>query len=130
MREKQARSLYFRELFAALGIYYLLIFASSAYADSVPAGPLRSLLIASPILPALLMVWAIVRQFQRMDEYVRIWSLENLGMAAAFTAAFSLSYGFMEITGFPKLSMFATWSLIMGSWGAITCLRSWKEKSS
>jgi len=130
MREKQARSLYFRELFTALGIYCVLVVASSLYADSVPVGTLRSLLVASPILPALLMVWAIVRQFQRMDEYVRIWSLENLGMAAAFTAAFALSYGFMEVAGFPKLSMFTTWSLIMGSWGLITCLRSWKEKSS
>lgn len=129
MREEQAKALYFRELFATLGVYCLFVLASSIYADSVPAGPLRSLLIASPILPALLMVWTIIRQFQRMDEYVRIWSLENLGMAAAFTAAFSLSYGFMEITGFPRLSMFATWSLIMGSWGVITCLRSWKEKS-
>ncbi|MBC3909793.1 hypothetical protein [Undibacterium umbellatum] len=129
MREKQAKALYFRELFATLGLYCLFVSVSSIYADSVQAGPLRSLLIASPILPALLMVWTIIRQFQRMDEYVRIWSLENLGMGAAFTAAFSLSYGFMEITGFPRLSMFATWSLIMGSWGVITCLRSWKEKS-
>lgn len=129
MREKQAKALYFRELFATLAMYFLFVLGSSFMADSVSAGPLRSFLIASPILPALLMVWTIIRQFQRMDEYVRIWSLENLGMAAAFTAAFSLSYGFMEITGFPRLSMFATWSSIMGSWAVITCLRSWKEKS-
>ncbi|MFZ6870513.1 hypothetical protein ACO0LF_00410 [Undibacterium sp. Di27W] len=129
MREKQAQAIYLRELFAALAMYCLFVFGSNYIADPMVASPARSAIIASPILPALLMVWSIVRQFQRMDEYVRLWSLENLGMAAAVTAAFSLSYGFMETTGFPKLSMFVTWSLVMGSWGVITCLRSWKEKS-
>ncbi|MFZ6759085.1 hypothetical protein ACO0K9_17900 [Undibacterium sp. Ji50W] len=129
MREKQARALYFRELFAALAMYCLFVFGSNLFAGPMPAGSLRSLLIASPILPALLTVWTIVRQFQRMDEYLRIWSLENLGMAAAVTAASGLSYGFMESAGFPKLSMFVTWSLVMGSWGLITCLRRWKERS-
>ena len=49
-------------------------------------------------------VWAIVRQFGRMDEFVRLRSLENFAIAAAVTACVSFTYGFLEGAGFPKLA--------------------------
>ena len=128
MREKQANKLYYRELFTAIGVYIFILFGSNYIADTMPDNLWRNLLIASPVLPALLAIWAIIRHFQRIDEYLRIWTLENMGMASAVTAAFALTYGFMESMGFPRLSMFMTWSLLMGSWAAIACLRSWLER--
>lgn len=129
MREKQAISLYYRELFGALLIYILALYASNFIAEPMPVSTLRNLIIASPSIPALLMIWAIIRHFQRIDEYVRKWALENMGMAAAVTAGFSLTYGFMESAGYPRLSMFVTWSVLLGSWFVATCLRRWIERS-
>jgi hypothetical protein len=68
-------------------------------------------------------VWAIARHFRRMDEFVRMRSLESLAVAAAITAGLSLTYGFLESAGFPKLSMFWVWGVMGLVWGAHACLR-------
>jgi len=86
-------------------------------------GPARTLLLMSPAIPLLFAVWAIVRQFGRMDEFVRLRSLENFAIAAAVTACVSFTYGFLEGAGFPKLSMFWVWGLMGLTWGAVAGLR-------
>ena len=78
----------------------------------------RTLLLISPAIPVMLAVWAIARHFRRMDEFVRLRSLEGLAIAAAVTAGLSLTYGFLESAGFPKLSMFWVWGVMGLVWGA------------
>ena len=77
----------------------------------------------SPAIPLLFAVWAIVRQFGRMDEFVRLRSLENFAIAAAVTACVSFTYGFLEGAGYPKLSMFWVWGVTGLTWGAVAGLR-------
>ena len=74
------------------------------------------------------MLWAIIRHFGRMDEYLRIRSLEDVAIAGAVTASFSLTYGFMEGVGFPRLSMFVIWGVFMGGWGIVACVRKAMDK--
>ncbi|MDO8177103.1 MAG: hypothetical protein Q7T62_02555 [Undibacterium sp.] len=127
MREKQMTQTYLRELFGSLFLYMMVLFVSIWAAKDMPAGLPRTLTALCPMLPVLGMLWAIVRQFQRADEYLRVWNLENVAMAAALTAAFSLTYGFMEGVGFPKLSMFVIWGVFMGGWGVIASARKWMD---
>ena len=129
MREQQANKMYLRELFGTMAVYFVALFGSNFIADQMSPGLERTLVIITPIIPALLLAWVIVRQFRRIDEYIRRWSLENIGISAAITAAFALSYGFMESAGFPRLSMFVIWGVLMGSWAVITCIRGWLERS-
>lgn len=123
MREKQMNQTYFRELFGSVFIYVIVLFSITWIAKDMPAGLIRTLFALAPMLPALGMLWAIVRHFQRMDEYLRAWSLENVAIAGALTATFSLTYGFLEGVGFPRLSMFVIWGVFMGGWGIVACAR-------
>lgn len=128
MREKQMNQTYNRELFGSLFIYMIVLFSSVWFARSIPDGPLRTTLAITPMLPALGMLWAIIRQFGRMDEYLRVWSLENVAIAGAVTATFCVTYGFLEGVGFPKLSMWIIWGIFMGGWGIIACVRKAMDK--
>jgi hypothetical protein len=128
MHEKQMNRTYNRELFASLFIYLVVLFTSVWFARGMPAGLLRTTLAITPMLPALGMLWAIIRHFGRMDEYLRIWNLENVAIAGALTATFSITYGFLEGVGFPNLSMWVIWGVFMGGWGIVACARKAMDK--
>jgi high-affinity Fe2+/Pb2+ permease len=85
----------------------------------------RTLLLVSPMVPFLLAVWAVVRQFRRLDEYGRLMSLESIAMAFGVTAGWVVTYGFMENVGYPRLSMFSVWMVMMSAWvisATVRCL--------
>ena len=124
MRERDARRRYHLELFGALAVYTVVLFGSISLANSMAPSLGRTLLILTPALPIALAVWVCIRQFQRMDEFVRLRSLENIGIAAAVTAAWTLTYGFFEGAGFPKLSMFWVWPVMGGTWFTVQQLRA------
>jgi hypothetical protein len=71
-----------------------------------------------PMLPLAGSCWAILRQLQRIDELQRRIQLEGLAISFAATALLTFSYGFLEIVGFPKLSMFCVWPLMATFWVA------------
>jgi hypothetical protein len=127
MHEKKINQTYRREFFGAVFIYMIVLFSITWMAKGMPDGPLLTMLALVPMLPALGMLWAIIRHFKRMDEYLRVWSLENVAIAGAVTATFSVTYGFLEGVGFPNLSMWVIWSIFMGGWGVITCGRKAME---
>lgn len=116
-RERTLR--YRGELGGALLIYVLTLPVSIHFATSLSAGLTRDALAALPMLGVLLAIWAIARQFRRVDEYLRRIMLEQLSIAAAVTAGWTLTYGFLENAGFPRLSMFVVWPVMGGVWGAL-----------
>ena len=127
MKEREANSRYRIELLSAMVLYVAVLVGSITLARGMDAGALRTALLLTPVVPVLLAVWAIARHFGRMDEFVRLRSLESLSVAAGVTAALSLTYGFLESAGFPKLSMFWVWAVMGAVWGLgalVRCLRS------
>jgi hypothetical protein len=125
MLEREARRKYILELSGAMLLYAGVLVGSIFLAGRMQPGTTRTLLLLAPAIPMLLAVWAIVRQFGRMDEFVRLRSLESLGVAAAITAALTFSYGFLESAGFPKVSMFWVWGVMGVSWAMIASVRCW-----
>lgn len=123
MRESEAKKAYFKELGASIAIYMALLFGGNAVARAVPEGAMRTLLMVSPMIGFLLMIWAVARQVRRMDEYMRQVTLESLCIAAAVTAGLSFTYGFLETAGYPRLSMFWVWGVMGGTWGLLAALR-------
>jgi hypothetical protein len=123
MLERDARRRYQLELGASMVIYIAVLFGSIAIAKPMAEGVLRTALLLTPMIPIGLAIWAIARQFRRMDEFVRLRTLEGLAIAAAVTAGLSLTYGFLEGAGFPKLSMFWVWPVMGAVWGVFQCLR-------
>ena len=122
MKEREANSKYRFELLGALLLYTLTLLGSLVLARGMEPGTSRTLLLAAPTVPVMLVVWAVARHFARMDEFVRLRSLEGLAIAAAVTAGLSLTYGFLESAGFPKLSMFWVWPVMGATWGLYACL--------
>jgi hypothetical protein len=123
MKEREANQKYRLELFSAMLAYLVVLIGSITFAKPMDSGTARTLLLVSPVVPLMLAVWAIARHFGRMDEFLRLRSLEGLAIAAAITAGLSLTYGFLESAGFPKLSMFWVWGVMGLVWGATACLR-------
>ena len=123
MKEHEGNRKYRVELFSAMVAYMLVLFGSISFAKGMDDGLARTLLLVTPIIPLLLAVWAIARHFRRMDEYLRLRSLESIAIGAAVTAALTLTYGFLESAGFPKLSMFWVWPVMGLVWGLHACLR-------
>jgi hypothetical protein len=123
MKEREANRKYRVELFSAMAAYLLVLMGSIALAKPMEPGTVRTLLLITPIIPLALSIWAIARHFKRMDEFVRLRSLESLAIAAAVTAGLSLTYGFLESAGFPKVSMFWVWGVMGLIWGLHSSLR-------
>ena len=123
MKERDANRKYRVELFSAMLAYMVMLFGSIYLAKGMEDGLPRTLILVTPIVPLMLAIWAIARHFRRMDEFLRLRSLEGLAIAAAITAGLSLTYGFLESAGFPKLSAFWVWGVMGMAWGTQACLR-------
>lgn len=107
---------YFREFSAALVAYMACLFLSIFLLSRVEAAALRSILALIPMIPAFAMCWVVLRQLRRMDELQRRIQLEAMGFAFAGTALITFSYGFLEVTGFEKVSMFLVWPVMAVLW--------------
>ena len=123
MLEREANRKYRLELGAAMVAYIAVLFGSIYLAKPMEPGATRTLLLVSPVIPLMISIWVIARHFGRMDEFVRLRSLESFAIAGAVTAGVTFTYGFLEGAGFPKLSMFWVWSLMGGTWAAVAGLR-------
>jgi uncharacterized protein (DUF697 family) len=123
MKEREANRKYRLELFGAMLAYMLVLIGSIRFAKGMDPGTARTLLLVTPVIPLMLAVWAIARHFARMDEFVRLRSLEGLAIAAAVTAGLTFTYGFLESAGFPKVSMFWVWGVMGSVWGLYGFLR-------
>lgn len=119
---------YRTELGGALAIYVASLPVSIRYAAALPAGASRDAVAALPMLGVLLAIWAIVRQFRRVDEYLRRVTLEHLGIAAAVTAGWTMTYGFLENSGFPRLSMFVVWPVMGAVWGILALVHAVRNR--
>jgi len=119
---------YFFELMGALLLYMVVLTITVRVAPGVEPAGLKILLSVSPMVPIGLAIWAIARHFRRVDEYLKRVTLENIAIAAAVTAGASLTYGFLENAGFPKLSMFAVWPLMGAVWGTVACVREYLNR--
>lgn len=119
---------YMRELGSAFFLYAVVLAISIGVGAPMPKGVGRTLLLVSPMLPFLLIVWAIVRQIRRADEYCRLQTLESIAIAAGVTAGLTFTYGFLENAGFPRLSMFTVWPVMGAVWFVVAMVRSWSGR--
>ena len=115
---------YFLELLGGFALYAVVLVVSIDVGRPMPAGIERTLIEVSPMIPFLLVIWAIVRYLRRMDEYQRLQTLENIAIAAAVTAGWTFTYGFLENAGFPQLSMFNVMPVMFWTWAILFIVRN------
>lgn len=124
MKVSQVKWRYMREMALAFILYFVLLAGSIAYGRPLPAGLPRTIVLFSPMLGFVGMIWAISRHVGAIDEYQRKFMLETWALAAAVTAAVTFSYGFLETAGYPKISMFSVWMIMGAAWVAVGCGRA------
>ena len=120
MRERDATRKYLIEFGGAMALYIGVLFASLTGAKHLADGAGRTLLLLTPMIPIALALWAFMRQLGRMDEFVRLRSLQSLAIAGGVTAGFCLTWGFLESAGFPRLSMFTVWTVFGVTWAVMS----------
>jgi hypothetical protein len=128
MREKEMNRKYQFEFWLAMGAYVIVILGATSIAKDMSASPLRTMIALTPLIPCAAALWVIIRHFGRMDEYLRVWAMENLAIAGAIIAMFGITYGFLEGLDFPKLTGFVYYGIYMCSWGLVTCIRKYLER--
>ena len=104
-------------------LYAAVLTISLEVGPPMPKGILKTLVLVSPTLPFVLVVWAVVRMFRRLDEYGRLFALECIAIAFGVTAGWVVTYGFMENAGYPRLSMFTVWMVMMSAWVVTAAVR-------
>ena len=96
---------------AALGIFfgqwsYWCTLAMAAWSYKyIPPGGIRTTIILTPVLPAVLIVAIAFWMYQACDEFIRLRILRCLVLTALAVAFGTLSYFVLELFGFPQLSM-------------------------
>ena len=128
MRQKRITNAYLRELFGALAVYGALLVLAIRVGRPLEEGILRTLLLVSPMLGFGLMLWAIARHIGRVDEYIRRLLLESVALGAGVTAGLSVTYGFLESAGFPRLSMFSVWGVMCAATMLACALRWYRSR--
>ncbi|MFC5462856.1 hypothetical protein [Massilia niabensis] len=123
MREKRIARIYHRELFAAIALYAVLLTAAIHFGKTMAPGALRTVILTTPMIGFGAAIWAIARHLWRQDEYMRRRLMENIALAAAITAGLTFTYGFLELAGFPRLSMFTVWCVLCGATGVVQLVR-------
>lgn len=117
MTQQAKNRQYYIELGGAMLLYAIVLSGALRFGPTLQPGALRVAIFLSPMLPIGVAVWAIVRQIRRSDEFIRKTTLEHIAIAAAVTAGLTMTYGFLENAGFPRLSMFTVWPLMGAVWG-------------
>jgi hypothetical protein len=123
MLERDAKRKYLWELGLSMALYIAVLVVSLRLAKAMDPGLARTLVVLTPAIPIFITVWVFARAFSRMDEFVRLRSLESIAVAAAVTAGVTFTYGFLESAGFPRQSMFWVWGIMGITWGLHSKLR-------
>ncbi len=107
---------YLKEFGLAMGAYIVLLPASTVIVGRIPHSVWRFPVALVPMVPAVFVLWAVVRNLGRMDELQRRIQIEALACAFGGTALITFSYGFLENVGFPHISWFFVWPIMAVLW--------------
>ena len=128
MRHETRNAKYVRELGGALVLYVAVLVVALSVGKGMQPGVDQTLLFVSPMIPFMLAVWAVVRQIRRSDEFIRKTTLEHIAVAAAVTAGWTFTYGFLENAGFPRLSMFTVWPVMGAAWALLAIAENFRHR--
>jgi hypothetical protein len=78
----------------------------------IPAGGIRTAVMLVPVLAAILSISVAYWLYEASDEFVRIRVLRSVAVTAIIIALGTLGYFFLELTGFPRVSML--WINVIG----------------
>ena len=119
MSQAAASRAYTREFLTAMFGYVVLLPLSIAVGSGLDPvlRALVALVALVPMIPLGFALRAYLRFLGRMDELARRIQLDALGFAFGAAGMLTLSYGFLEGAGFPRLSYVWVFPLMIALWG-------------
>jgi hypothetical protein len=104
---------YFIEFGGSMGLYVVVLIGVVATRSEGGWGVLELL----PTLPLLLGIWAIIRQYRRMDEFFQRIHSEAFALGALILGLLAIIWGFGENAGWPAIPMIWVGPALVGLWG-------------
>lgn len=127
----KARRLYILEIGGAAALYVGALYARPPLlSHAAPGSALAQAVMLLPILPVWGMFWAVIRFYQRVDEYQRLELLKAVAFAAGIAACLYSSYPFAaDAFGLKPLSMVYAWPILAVAWGLATAYIQLRNKA-
>jgi hypothetical protein len=114
----RANRRYTRNFLITMGLYVLTLPFAVGYVNILPEdNALRYLIILIPVLPLLATLVVFLRWLREVDEFQRKVQFEGFGFSMAVTIVVTLTLGFLEQAGFPKLDTMWIPIMMIFLWG-------------
>ncbi len=114
----RANRQYARSFILTMGLYVVTLPFAVGFVNILPEGdPLRYLIILVPVLPLLATLVVFMRWLRRVDEFQRKVQFEGFAFSMAVTIIVTLTLGFLERAGFPKLDTLWIPIMMIFLWG-------------
>ena len=101
-----------RGVFYSQWAYWVSLLIAALSTTYIPPGSVRTLVILTPVLTALLCISVAYSLYQACDEYLRTRLLRCVTLTAVIVSLCTLAYYFLELVGFPRLSLI--WINLLG----------------
>ena len=107
-----------REFLAAMAAYVVVLLIAITLINLSPSTAWwRVPLALAPVIPAIFGIIAFMRYMSRMDELQRRIQFEGLAFGFGVAGILTFSYGFLEIVGFPHISLLWVFPFMIALWG-------------
>lgn len=114
--KKPSLNEYFWEFLGGFFAYWLILWGSERIGSFVEGTALYWLIAISPVLPVLLIAYAMLREFRKMDEVQHRVHLEAFAGSFVATAVITFAYGILKAAGAPDLSWTFVWPIMAFTW--------------
>jgi hypothetical protein len=94
-----------RGILSSQWAYWCSLVMAALSITYVPPGSIRTLVMLTPVLTASWCVSVAYWLYKDCDEYIRLRLLRCIAVTAIIVAFCTLAYFFLELLGFPRLSM-------------------------
>ena len=108
---------YTLELGGSMLVYAGVLFSAILLIKGHPDAWWRFPIAVAPVVPVSFGITAVMRRMRAMDELQQRIQLEALAFSFMVTAVLTMTYGFLQIVGFPSLNWTWVFPLMVGLWG-------------
>ena len=94
-----------RGILSSQWAYWCSLVIAALSVSYIPPGSIRTAVMLTPVLTALLCVSIAYWLYKDCDEYIRLRLLRCIAITGVIVAFCTLAYFFLELLGLPRLSM-------------------------
>lgn len=120
--QRAVKKQYHRRTMLGVAMYVLVLIPTVLLLNAHPDAPWRVPLALLPVLPIVYGLRSMRKYFLEADELQKRIQLEGFAFGFAGAAMATLTYGFLEMAGFPRLTAWWYWTAMGACWIAGTLL--------